>query len=193
MVANCGLMLAGDVRTFTVDTAKFDDFTEFTGHVQPLTLRDIVNRTGPVPTTFYIKPEDEDRWITAKAAKSIPRAKDGFTYNYSEGAMLFPDPLDRPSRTIITSEGGATATRTKHAIRETSGLLRRLVPEELEALNGFPRGFTAHPGVTDATRAILMGNALVVPLVRRIGEALYKATLCHQDEATNSPLDGATL
>jgi DNA (cytosine-5)-methyltransferase 1 len=89
--------------------------------------------------------------------------------------MAFPDALDRPSRTVITSEGGTTATRTKHAIRESSGLLRRLTPEELEALNGFPRGFTALPGVSDTTRAMLMGNALITPLVTRIGEALYKA------------------
>jgi DNA (cytosine-5)-methyltransferase 1 len=184
--ANCGLMLDGAVRTFTVDAADIHDFSEFTGHTHPLTLADIVSKTGVVPTAFYIKSEDEEKWRAAKAAKSIPRTKDGFTYNYSEGSMLFPDPVDRPSRTIITSEGGTTATRTKHAIRETTGLLRRLVPEELEALNGFPRGFTSHPGVSDTTRAMLMGNALVVPLVRRIGEALYRTHLKNQNYAGNA-------
>jgi DNA (cytosine-5)-methyltransferase 1 len=163
-----------------------NDFSEFTGHAHPLTLADIVSKTGPAPTAFYIKPEDEDKWRAAKAAKSVPRTTNGFTYKYSEGAMSFPDPLDRPSRTIITSEGGTTATRTKHAIREAGGLLRRLVPEELEALNGFPRGFTAHPGVSDITRAMLMGNALVVSLVRRIGEALYKTHLNNQHFAGNA-------
>lgn len=173
--SNCGLMLDGAVRTFAVDAAEIADFTEFTGQATPLTLGDIVSRTGPVPTTFYIKRDDEEKWLAAKAAKKTPRTKNGFAYNYSEGAMSFPDPLDRPSRTVITSEGGTTATRTKHAIRESSGLLRRLTPDELEALNGFPRGFTALPGVSDVTRAMLMGNALVVPLVTRIGEALHKA------------------
>jgi DNA (cytosine-5)-methyltransferase 1 len=184
--SNCGLMLDGEVRTFTVDAAGIDDFSEFTGHAYPLTLADIVSKTGPVPTAFYIKPEDEDKWRSAKAAKSVPRTTNGFTYNYSEGAMSFPDPLDRPARTIITSEGGTMATRTKHAIREASGLLRRLVPDELEALNGFPRGFTAHPGVSDVTRAMLMGNALVLPLVRRIGEALFKAHISNQDAPANA-------
>jgi DNA (cytosine-5)-methyltransferase 1 len=173
--SNCGLMLDGAVRTFAVDAAEIADFTAFTGQATPLTLGDIVRKTGPVPTTFYIKQEDEEKWLAAKAAKKTPRTKNGFTYNYSEGAMSFPDPLDRPSRTVITSEGGTTAARTKHAIRESSGLLRRLTPEELEALNGFPRGHTDMPGVSDATRAALMGNALVVPLVTRIGEALHKA------------------
>ncbi|TDY22095.1 DNA (cytosine-5)-methyltransferase 1 [Paraburkholderia sp. BL6665CI2N2] len=184
--ATCGFMLDGDVRTFIVDAASINDFSEFTGYVHPLTLADIVSKTGPVPRAFYIKPEDEDKWRAAKAAKSVPRTTNGFTYNYSEGAMLFPDPLGRPSRTIITSEGGTTATRTKHAIREPRGLLRRLVPDELEALNGFPRGFTARPGVSDVTRAMLMGNALVVPLVRRIGEALHRAHLNDQHNLHNA-------
>lgn len=185
--SNCGLMLDGDVRTLAVDTADIGDFSDFTGHVNPLTLDDIVRRTGPVPTAFYIMPEDEDKWRAAKGAKSISRTKGGFTYNYSEGAMSFPAPLDRPARTIITSEGGTTATRTKHAVRESgSGLLRRLVPEELEALNGFPRGFTSHAGASDVTRAMLMGNALVVPLVRRIGEALHRSHLRSSEVVGNT-------
>ncbi|MGF6770640.1 DNA (cytosine-5)-methyltransferase 1 [Paraburkholderia sp. GAS199] len=177
--SNCGVMFDGDVRTLAVDTPSISDFTEYTGHAAPLTLGDIVRNSGPVPSSFYVRPEDEERWYGAKGAKNVPRVKNGFTYNYSEGAMPCPDPLDRPSRTIITSEGGTTPTRTKHIIREPGGLLRRLTPEELEALNGFPGGHTAIPGVSDATRAMLMGNALVVPLVTRIGEALHKVHTQH--------------
>ena len=57
-------------------------------------------------------------------------------------------------------------------------MLRRPTPEELEALHGFSLGFTAMAGVTDTARAMLMGNALVVGLVRRIGESLYRAHVC---------------
>jgi DNA (cytosine-5)-methyltransferase 1 len=171
---NCGLMLAGDVRTCKARSAEIADFREYCGHVAPLTLGDIVRKTGPVPTSFYVKSEHEEAWRTAKAAKAVPRSKNGFDYVYSEGSMAFPDPLDKPSRTIITSEGGSSPSRTKHAIREPGGLLRRLTPEELEALSGFPRGFTAHPGVSDVARAMLMGNALVTGLVSRIGEALCR-------------------
>ncbi|MGQ7935467.1 DNA cytosine methyltransferase [Paraburkholderia sp. D1E] len=89
--------------------------------------------------------------------------------------MAFPDPLSKPARTIITSEGGSTPSRTKHCIREKSGLLRRLTPEELEQLMGFPRGFTDLPKVSATTRAMLIGNALIVGIVTRIGTALYKA------------------
>lgn len=172
--ANAGLMLNGNVWTSQVAASVAGNFSEFCGRPSPITLGDVVHQTGIVPTEFYVPEDALSKWTTAKSAKSVPRVKDGFEYTYSEGAMAFPDPLDRPARTIITSEGGATPTRTKHAVRERSGLIRRLTPEELEQLNGFPRGFTEAPGVSNGTRAMLMGNALVVGLVRRIGEALNR-------------------
>ncbi|WP_429354477.1 DNA (cytosine-5-)-methyltransferase [Paraburkholderia sp. 32] len=173
--SNAGLMIDGAVWTGTAKAAIFDDYSEFTGSPKALTLGDVVRKSGPVPSEFYIRNADEEKWLAAKAAKRIPRQKNGFAYDYTEGSMLFPDRLDLPSRTIITSEGGVTPSRTKHAVREASGLLRRLTPEELEELNGFPRGFTACPKVSDVARAMLMGNALVAGLVTRIGEALFRA------------------
>ena len=53
------------------------------------------------------------------------------------------------------------------------GRLRRLTPVEMERLNGFPDDWTA--GVSDGRRAFLMGNALVVGLVAKIGSALKSA------------------
>ena len=79
--------------------------------------------------------------------------------------MAFPDRLDAPARTVITSEGGAGASRTTHVVRHADGRLRRLVPEELEVLTGFARGFTDIAGITPAKRGFLMGNALVTGLV----------------------------
>jgi DNA (cytosine-5)-methyltransferase 1 len=169
---NIGLMLNGAVFTCTARAAVIDDFSVFSGHKTAQTLGDVIRQTGQIPTEFYIKPEDEVRWRQAKAAKAVPRNANGFQYTYTEGAMSFPDAVDRPSRTIITSEGGTTPSRTKHSVPD-AGRFRRLVPEELEALNGFPRGFTAVPGLTDTVRARLMGNSLVVPMVRRIGDVLY--------------------
>jgi len=89
--------------------------------------------------------------------------------------MNFPDPLDQPSRTIVTSEGTKSPSRIHHIIQEKSGDYRRLVPVELEKLNMFPKGFTQLDGVTTNTsRAFLMGNALVVGIVERIGFQLSK-------------------
>ena len=47
-------------------------------------------------------------------------------YAYSEGGMVFPEPLDKPSRTIITGEGGRSPSRFKHVILTKSGRYRRL-------------------------------------------------------------------
>jgi len=46
------------------------------------------------------------------------------------------------------------------------------MPEELEELNGFERGFTELEGVSDVRRSFFMGNALVVGIVTVIGRAL---------------------
>lgn len=48
------------------------------------------------------------------------------------------------------------------------------VPFEYVHSRSCPREFTARPGVSDVVRAMLMGNALVVGLVSRTGEALYR-------------------
>ena len=55
---------------------------------------------------------------------------------------------------------------------QTRGL-RRLTPVELERLNMFPDDHTKLDGITDTKRAFFMGNALVVGVIEKIGEALY--------------------
>lgn len=137
-------------------------------------LGDVLVDDTEVPASFFIAAEKLPAWEAARAAKHIPRvSRAGVPYVYSEGAMAWPDPRDRPSRTILTSEGGAAASRTKHAVRGSSGRIRRLVPDELDRLQMFPRGWT-DAGMTDQQRAFCMGNALVVGCVRRIGEVLAK-------------------
>ena len=85
--------------------------------------------------------------------------------------MIYPDRLNKPSRTIITGEGGPSPSRFKHVIKTKQGL-RRLTPIELERLNMFPDDHTKLEGITDAKRAFFMGNALVVGIVEKIGNAL---------------------
>ena len=105
-----------------------------------------------------------------RSAKKEERThKSGSTYMYSEGAISFPDSLDRPSRTVVTGEGGSSPSRFKHVV-EQDGRHRRLTPIELERLNGFPDDWT--DGYSDSRRAFLMGNALVVGVVERIGAVL---------------------
>ena len=125
--------------------------------------------------SFYIADKDIEKWRYFKGAKREERTKaNGFKYFYTEGAMAFPDSLESPSRTIITSEGGVGPDRCRHVIKDDTGRLRRLAPIELERLNMFPDNHTEMDGVSNAKRAFLMGNALVCGIVTKIGEELVK-------------------
>jgi hypothetical protein len=176
LFASAGVCLAGTAWTARMVATTISDFSAFVGRTAPLTLGDIVVQTADVPPAFFLSDERLPRWQYLKGAKSVPRVHaDGHAYPYKEGAMAFPDSLDKPSRTVITSEGGVAASRTKHVVRGTDGRLRRLTPDELDDLNGFPRGFSQLDGVSDTKRAFLMGNALVTGIVARIGASLAEA------------------
>ena len=128
-----------------------------------------------VPEEFFISDEELPKWQYEKGAKKINRvSKEGFEYVFSEGGMAFPDYLDKPSRTMITGEGGSAPSRFKHVVQTPSGRYRRLIPIELERLNMFPDNHTYHPEVSDGRRAFLMGNALVCGVVQEIGKSLYR-------------------
>jgi DNA (cytosine-5)-methyltransferase 1 len=175
---NAGVMVDGQVATLRVK-ASVTDFTPFVGQAKAVTLGDVVRLTEElgvvIPEDYYLNDSSLAAWQHVKGAKSADRvAATGFAYTYKEGALAFPDVLDKPARTIITSEGGASASRTTHVVEDSTGRLRRLVPDELEELNGFPRGFTAHAGVRASRRAFMMGNALVTGVVTAIGQKLLE-------------------
>lgn len=134
-----------------------------------ITLGDILLPEEYVPQNFFITESEMPKWAYVKGGKSEKRINKttGFEYNYSEGAMAFPDKADMPSRTIITGEGGAAPSRFKHVVQTPSGRYRRLLPLELERLNMFPDNHTK--GASDMRRAFLMGNALVTGIVEKIG------------------------
>lgn len=139
------------------------------------TIRDIMITPENVPAEFYIPDSQIDRWKYFKGAKRELRTrKDGGQYYYTEGGMDFPDSIDKPSRTIITSEGGKSPDRCRHVIQDQTGHLRRLVPIELERLNMFPDNHTKLKGVDNGKRAFLMGNALVCGIITRIGAELKR-------------------
>ncbi len=145
----------------------------YTREVEPIkpesvrTLGDILQKD--VDERYY--DVDVERWRYMKGAKKEVRTKkDGYTYNYTEGAIPFPDILDRPGRTMLTSEG--TVNRSSHLIEDpTTHRYRTLTPVECERLNGFPDGWT-DTGMTERQRYFTMGNALVVQLIERMGKTL---------------------
>lgn len=120
---------------------------------------------------YFISNGDLPKWQYLKGAKHEPRTrKDGGVFYYNEGGMVFPDSLEKPSRTIITAEGGKAASRFKHVILDETGRLRRLTPIELERLNMFPDNHTI--GANDTKRAFFMGNALVCGVITKVGEEI---------------------
>ena len=157
---NAGFVRNGHCYTVSVD-AVYDG--------KRMVLGDIILPKEYVCDEYWIDSESElEKWRYLKGSKSFMRKNaDGYEYRYSEGAMAFPDALDRPSRTIITGEGGKSPSRFKHIIVQ-EGRCRRLVPIELERLNMFPDNHTLIDGISDTRRAFLMGNALVVGVIRRI-------------------------
>ena len=169
-------------QIFSVDTTPVYNGTFMTlgGNLVDETL---------VPEEFFIPDGEVKKWRYEKDAKKIDRvSKEGFKYTFSEGGMAFPDYLDKPSRTIITGEGGAAPSRFKHVVLTPSGRYRRLIPLELERLNMFPDNHTCHPDVSDGRRAFLMGNALVCGVVQSIGKSLYRFIFDKEPISTH-PID----
>jgi len=159
---NTGLMHKGNIYTRQVISMP----------QKPGYLGDVLLRSD-VDKRYFINEEQLERWNYLKGAKKIPRAKpDGQLYYYSEGAVPFPDKLDTPSRTILTSEG--SLNRSTHVVQDLkTSKFRLLTPVECERLQGFPDDWT-NTGMPDRMRYFVMGNALVVPLVTRMGERLLE-------------------
>lgn len=167
---NAGLLVGDTAYTLNVSPT-------YAGKLQ--TLRDVLFK-GKVPKAFYLEDASLETWKYLKGAKKAPRVdkQTGHEYLYSEGPVAFPDSLDKPSRTILTSEGGTAPSRSKHVVRKRGGRPRRLLPIELERLQGFPDDWTKYDAqgreIPATKRAFFMGNALVVGVVQKIGKELAR-------------------
>ena len=155
---------AGYMCKGRIYTAKVTEQEE-----EPITLGKILQTT--VDDKFYITNEKMPKWTYLKGAKKIPRkTADGHEYTFSEGPIAFPDPWDRPGRTMLTSE--STLNRSTHVVSDPgTGRLRLLTPVEAERLQGFDDEWT-NTGMPDRMRYFCMGNALVVPMITRMGRVL---------------------
>lgn len=125
------------------------------------------------PDKYFLSEEQINKFAYLKGSKKIPRTRpDGTPYYYTEGQMPFPDNLDSPARTMLTSEGGVG--RSTHVIEDfKTKKLRLLTPVECERINGFPDNWT-NTGMSDRRRNFMMGNALVVGVIERIGNEIEK-------------------
>lgn len=126
---------AGYMCKGRIYTAKVTEQEE-----EPITLGKILQTT--VDDKLYITNEKMPKWTYLKGAKKIPRkSADGHEYTFSEGPIAFPDPWDRPGRTMLTSE--STINRSTHVVSDPgTGRLRLLTPVEAERLQGFDDEWT---------------------------------------------------
>ena len=155
---------AGYMRKGRIYTSKVIEQEE-----EPIALGKILQKN--VDDKFYITNEKMPKWTYLKGAKKIPRTSaNGHEYVFSEGPVAFPDPWDRPGRTMLTSE--STLNRSTHVVSDPgTGRLRLLTPVEAERLQGFDDEWT-NTGMPDRMRYFCMGNALVVPMITRMGRVL---------------------
>lgn len=156
---NAGYMVNGNV--FSAKATEKE--------VPPITLRNIV--VDNADEKYYIPTDKTEKWAYLKGPKRINRTSaDGHKYTFSEGPIAFPDPLNKPGRTMLTSE--STLNRSTHIVADPmTGSLRLLTPVEAERLQGFDDNWT-NTGMPERMRYFCMGNALVVPMITRMGEVL---------------------
>ena len=155
---------AGIIRGFKATVA-----TVIPDTIPAIPLKDILQRD--VPDEYLLT--DDQRGSMDKLKKKTdkdPREnEDGQKYTYSEGAIPFPDDLDKPARTIVTSEGNVS--RCSHVVLDPQkNKLRWLTPEETERIMGFEEGWTAD--MSERNRYKCMGNAVVVPMITRMAAVI---------------------
>ena len=152
-------MVNGEIRTYKVEPVECKNNT---------LLKDVLEN-GEIDEKYIISPEKLEKWKYLKGSKKLERKKpNGETYCYSEGAIAFPDHLDAPARTMLT--------RSSHiiAVDEKKDLYRTLTPVEAERIQMFPDNWTniESKAMTERRRYFMMGNALVVGIVERLGKYL---------------------
>ena len=121
---------------------------------------------------LYLTPEKIEKFKKLKRGfHDVKISRTGHQYKYGMGSMQFPDSPYKPARTMVTSE--ATVSRMSHVVRDPgNNRLRLISPLEAERINTFPDRWTELDGVTNSNRYFTMGNALVVDLIKEIGEGI---------------------
>lgn len=148
-------------RIFTFKTKP-----EYKGNKE--VLKNILLDSKYISKDIYINDKNKvQKFRHLKSSKAIKRIKNGYEYLYREGQMAFPENIELPGRTMLTSEG--SVNRSTHIIKENDKY-RILDPIECERLNYFPDNWTKVEGITPNMRRYLMGNALVCEIIKRLSK-----------------------
>ena len=154
---------AGYMHQGKIYTAKVTPIYE-----EPTPLRALLEQD--VDEKYFIT-NNLEKWEYLKGAKKVNRtSKTGHEYVFSEGPIAFPDNIDMPARTMLTSE--SSVNRSTHVIRDPqNGQLRLITPMEAERIQGFGDDWT-NMGMQEKFRYFCIGKALVVLMVTRMGKTL---------------------
>ena len=119
---------------------------------------------------YVVEDNSLDKWRYLKGSKRIKRVnKQGHEYYYSEGSMSFPEDINFPARTMLTSEG--TLNRSSHIIFDENIEKYRTITEiEAEMIQMFPPNWTNT--MPKRKRYFMMGNALVTGIINRLEKSL---------------------
>jgi len=161
---NSGMYRNGVI--YTIETTPNNLLTKY-----QITLQDVLEKH--VDEKYILSDDDLEKWIYMKGSKAIERtSKEGHKYIFREGGIAFPDSINKPARTMLTSE--STKNRSTHVVEDVeTGRLRVLTPLECERINGFPDNWT-NTGMTQSFRYFCMGNALVVNLIEHMARKLQQ-------------------
>lgn len=138
-----------------------------------------VTRSDETQTKLSL--QERKTWQYLKGGKKLSRkSANGHEYIFSEGAIEMLDSYDKPARTMLTSEG--SFSRTTHIVKDKkTGRIRLLTAAETERIQGFPTDHTKYCKVGEKTvempinkRRFMMGNALVVNLIKDMEKVLEK-------------------
>ena len=101
----------------------------------------------------------------------------------TESARQYKDATDLVCRTVYQETVGALTSSDRKGpnsqyvgqdklVVEGLLLIRRLVPQECELLQGFPPGWTDLPGASDSSRYKALGNSVAVPCVEYLMQGI---------------------
>lgn len=157
---NSGIMKDGEITSIKIEPILMNK----------LPLKDLIVKYK-VDSSYFLNEDQIKKMEYLKGAKKIPRLRpNGETYNYSEGAMSFPEDLNEPARTMLTSEKGIN--RSTHVVEDyLTKKIRFILPIEAERINGFPDDWT-NTGMSEKKRYFMMGNALVIGIIRKLGNEI---------------------
>jgi len=122
---NSGVLVNGDILSLEL----------IPNTIQGRVLKEVIEN-NEIDKKYFIT-ESIEKFKYLKSNKNVRRMNpNGDLYLYTEGSMPFPDSMNKPARTLLTSE--SSLNRSTHIIEDLkTKKYRLLTPLECERINGF--------------------------------------------------------